>query len=282
MRFFPILAAALSLASFTFAQSPLDADEFDENYEQIVVESEDVEREFSAVGAWPDTNPFGRTLFYHLWDRVSLKIQTATLADVINGERNTIGVLVSNGLDRNVTLLNIAGALYQPDTGALVRNLTAMPYGIEMIEGLKYQLPFAFFSEFNPGELRLTVWVDHLDQGEVLRVIAFDSIIQVVEPEGSWFDFKLISTYLVVSGLVAGLGYVAYLSFVPQPKKKVRKPAVSAPVGTVTASGAGYQEEWIPSHHLKSRKKGGAVSSGDELSGGETSGTDGKKRKGKK
>ncbi|KIK62506.1 hypothetical protein GYMLUDRAFT_502229 [Collybiopsis luxurians FD-317 M1] len=276
MRFFPILAAALSFASFAFAQEDFDFDE-----EQIVVESEDVEPQLLAAGAWPETNPFGH---------------------VVNGEKNTIGVLVENRLNRNITLLNVAGAFYQPESDILVKNLSAMAYGIEMVEGLKLQLPYSFFSEFKPGDLRLSIWVDHLDQvysralyryfvrnqlmfvkqGEQLRVIAFDSIVQIVEPEGSWFDFKLYSTYLVVSAMVAGLGYVAYLSFVPQPKKKSRKPAISGPTGTVTASGAGYQEEWIPSHHLKSRKKGGAVSSGDELSGAETSGTEGNRRKGRK
>jgi len=95
-----------------------------------------------------------------------------------------------------------------------------------------------------------------------------------------------ITTYLVVSAFCGGLVYVAYLSFVPQPKKSKRPPPVSAPVGAVTATGAGgYQEEWIPEHHLRkpktSRKKSGVVSSGDEFSGAETSGTEGK-RKGKK
>jgi hypothetical protein len=95
-----------------------------------------------------------------------------------------------------------------------------------------------------------------------------------------------LSTYLIVLAFVGGLLYVAYLSFVPQ--QKIKKPRdVSAPVGTVTATGAGgYQEEWIPEHHLRkpktSRKNTGALSSGDELSGAETSGTEGKKRKGKK
>jgi hypothetical protein len=70
----------------------------------------------------------------------------------------------------------------------------------------------------------------------------------------------------------------------PQPKQKKRVP-VSAPAPTVTATGAGgYQEEWIPEHHLrkaKARKAGAAVSSADEqsgLSGGEASGTAGKRR----
>lgn len=126
-----------------------------------------------------------------------------------------------------------------------------------------------------------------------------------MEPEISFFDFKLyvhdrfcgsctdtltlssLTTYATVLGLLSALGYFAYTTFAPQPKKTTRKPAVSAPVGTVTASGAGgYQEEWIPEHHLKKGKgkKVGALSSGDELSGlsGTESGAEGRKRKGRK
>lgn len=83
----------------------------------------------------------------------------------------------------------------------------------------------------------------------------------------------------------------------PKPKRS-RKPvsanggkdAISSPVGTVTASGVGgYEEEWIPQHHLKKTRAGkkadGALTSGDEmsnLSGGDTSGGEGRKRKVKK
>jgi hypothetical protein len=101
-----------------------------------------------------------------------------------------------------------------------------------------------------------------------------------------------LSTYAIVAALFGGLLYYAYDTFVPHTKKprtkKTSNVTVSAPVGTVTATGAGgYQEEWIPEHHLrksKSSKKQGAASgtSGDELSAVETSGTEGKRRKGKK
>jgi hypothetical protein len=90
-----------------------------------------------------------------------------------------------------------------------------------------------------------------------------------------------LSTYLIVILSLSGLGYVAYASLfpaTPRRKNKVKKEKVSAPVGTVTATGTGgYEEEWIPAHHLKKKTKAdGAMSSGDESSGPAT------RRRGKK
>lgn len=98
-------------------------------------------------------------------------------------------------------------------------------------------------------------------------------------PEPSW------TTYLIVTGLLGALSFYVYTTLFPQQKKR-KTPAVSAPVGTVTATGAGgYQEEWIPEHHLKKATKkskaSGIATSGDETSGVE-SGTEGRRRKGKK
>jgi hypothetical protein len=97
-----------------------------------------------------------------------------------------------------------------------------------------------------------------------------------------------ISTYLIVIAALAGVSYAAYQAYVPslKPRRK-RTSEVSAPVGTVTATGAGgYQKEWIPEHHLKKAKgkktKDDSVVSSEEVSGGE-SGTEARRtRKGKK
>jgi hypothetical protein len=116
---------------------------------------------------------------------------------------------------------------------------------------------------------------------------SFNRHLSSAYPESS------LSTYLVVSGLFGGLLYFAYLSFVPKTKsRKTRKApsqSVSASIGNVTATGtAGYQEEWIPEHHLRRGKSGKKQSgfasgpSGDELSAGENFGTEGKRRKGRK
>ena len=136
-------------------------------------------------------------------------------------------------------------------------------------------------------------------QGNEYRVSAYEDVVTVVEPESSWFDWQLYvllepefppryadhatswTTYAIVLALFGAGGYFAYLQLAPQPKKG-KAPVVSAPV-TVTATGAGgYQEEWIPEHHLKKTKTRKGDATGDETSGTELSGTEGRKRKGKK
>ncbi|KAF8072023.1 hypothetical protein FPV67DRAFT_914300 [Lyophyllum atratum] len=224
---------------------------------------------------------------------------TATFAEtnlfghVVNGEKNTLLLSVENKSGRNLTLVSVAGSVHQPETDRLVKNLTTTKFGVPLAEGVKMEVPYAFFSEFKPGDIRLNVWLEHAaDDGAKYRVPAYDSVVTIVEPELSILDFKLISTYLMVAAIFGGLSYLAYLNFVPQAKKtrskKTSAPSVSSPVGTVTATGAGgYQEEWIPEHHLRKTKKGaasGAASgpSEDERSGSELSGTEARRRKGRK
>lgn len=89
----------------------------------------------------------------------------------------------------------------------------------------------------------------------------------------------------MVALILGGAGYLTFSSLAPQSKKpRVKKAPVSAPAAEPSTPGAGvYQEEWIPEHHLKkSTKKKGYATSGDELSGAESSGTELKRRKSKK
>jgi hypothetical protein len=91
---------------------------------------------------------------------------------------------------------------------------------------------------------------------------------------------------LVIAAILGGSSYFVYFSLFPPSKKQRAKRQVPTPSSdTVTTAGSstGYQEEWIPVHHLKKGKTSKTATSGDELSGGEASATEGKKRrKGKK
>jgi len=86
-------------------------------------------------------------------------------------------------------------------------------------------------------------------------------------------------------GILGGGGYFAFLSFFPKSKKpKVTAPAgISAPVPLSATNSGGYEEEWIPEHHLKMTKKSAVVTSDAETSGGDVSSKEGpRRRKGRK
>jgi len=229
-------------------------------------------------------------------ERDSLEIvATAVFSDqntfnhVVNGQKNTLTLTVENKSDRNVTLLSVGGALLHPDTNALLKNLTSLKYEVPLLENRQLQLPYTFYSEFRPGDHRLNIWVEHTSVGDKQRVEAYDSIVTIVDPVLSILDLKLLTTYVIVAAFFGGLCYLAYSTYFPPAKhsRSKRTPAVSvSSTSAATATGAGgYQEEWIPEHHLRksksSKKQAGAASgtSADELSPAET---EGKRRKGKK
>jgi hypothetical protein len=47
---------------------------------------------------------------------------------------------------------------------------------------------------FKTGDIKLNIWLEHIIDGERTKVSAFESIVTVVEPELSIFDFKLYVT----------------------------------------------------------------------------------------
>jgi len=259
MRIQSLLIAVALWATTVFAVeivSPVP-----ENEESLDSHAEDPVLAITA--SFPESNPFGH---------------------VVNGEINKLFLNIENKTGKNVTLLYVAGEFLDPATEQLIKAANNVTFGVKLLDTMRTTLPYSFYSELRSGDIKLRVWLEHAIDGEREKISAFDSIVTVVEPELSIFDFKLLSTYAMVLAILGGLGYVAYLSFVPQTKQK-KTATISAPESTATTTGAGgYQEEWIPEHHLrktKARKVGGAASSGDEqsaLSGAEVSGTEGKRR----
>ncbi|TFY60027.1 hypothetical protein EVG20_g7576 [Dentipellis fragilis] len=261
MRVRSLLAAVALLATTAFAVEVSTTP--DEDTVETVVETG--EPNIDVVLSFPESNPFGH---------------------IVNGEQNHVFLNIENKSHRNVTLLTVAGAFHDAQSDKLIKATNNLTYGIYLVEGAKIRLPYSFYSEFKTGDIKLNLYLQHLADGEKYRIPAHESIVTVVEPEFSIFDIKLLTTYATVAALLGGLGYIAYATFAPASAKpkRVGKSTVSAPVGAVKATGAGgYQEEWIPEHHLKKPRKGkGALSSADEQSGAEMSGAEGKRRKGRK
>lgn len=103
------------------------------------------------------------------------------------------------------------------------------------------------------------------------RVGAYEGVVKVIEPPASVFDLKMLATYFVAAATLAGAGYAAYAAYGPgastKGKKTRAKPVAVVPAEPAVVKGSGvYNDEWIPEHHLKSRKKkaDGVLSSGDE------------------
>lgn len=92
--------------------------------------------------------------------------------------------------------------------------MTATRYGKALAAGATTQIPYNFYSEYAPGELGLTVYVDLLLQvsrrkkkrrvnlrllinfflkikDKVSRLVGYNGTITVTDPEGSWFDIQL-------------------------------------------------------------------------------------------
>jgi hypothetical protein len=60
---------------------------------------------------------------------------------------------------------------------------------------------------FRTGDIKLSVWLEHIIDGERKKVSAFDSIVMVVEPELSVFDFKLYVTPFNMLEAVLKVGF---------------------------------------------------------------------------
>jgi len=191
---------------------------------------------------------------------------------IVNGQRNVVSLRIENGSPNNVTIQSALGSLINPQTGNVIKNTSTTPYGFPLDSGGKITLPYSFFSEFKPSEVRFKVYVNYVEEGKNLQLEAYDGLVTVVEPPSSLFDWRLLSTYGFVLALLGGAGYLTYLSFFPAPKKKkvVQVKPTNAMVDTPVTPGSGvYSEDWIPSHHIKKPKgkREGALSSGDEKSG---------------
>jgi len=224
--------------------------------EEAVTETE---LELKVTGSFPSDNPFGH---------------------VVNGERNIINLLIENNTKRGVTLLSVAGSFHHPETDRVLKNTTATKFGVKIKEGGKTPVEYPFYSQFKPGDVRLKVWLEVSDETQH-RVSAYESVVTIVEAEVSLLDWQLWTTYLIVCGILGGGAYLVFDSYVPKPKKsKASAPSeIGAAVPVAATSSGGYEEEWIPEHHLNKTKKSGVVTSDADTSGGEAAGKEGPRRR---
>lgn len=139
---------------------------------------------------------------------------------------------------------------------------------------------------FKPQDLGLTVWVDLKNGKETTRVTAYNQTISVQEPASSSFDVAGILAWVLFLLGVVGLLWLGSLVYFGKDEAKRNKRRGDAELraserkqaaAPVVVKG-GYEEEWIPTQHIKTRK---GVVSDDGTSGAESESKT-RRRKGRK
>lgn len=122
---------------------------------------------------------------------------------LINGHATKAVLDFTNSEPEPVTISLIGGFLSTlqalpadaPPSAAIIRNLTATRYDVEVPAGTKWTLPYTFTTDLNPVDLRLSlIAVVSSKAGNVYQVQAFNETVSVVEPATSIFDPQMYVT----------------------------------------------------------------------------------------
>ncbi|EKD16908.1 uncharacterized protein L3040_001190 [Drepanopeziza brunnea f. sp. 'multigermtubi'] len=206
---------------------------------------------------------------------------------LINGHATKAVLDFTNSEPEPVTIALVRGSLSTlkalpadaPLSAAIVRNLTATRYGVEVPAGTKHTIPYTFTTDMNPIDLRLNlIAVVSSKAGTVYQIQAFNETVSIVEAPTNIFDPQIIFLYLILLAAFVGTLYFAYKSWIetlfPQAKRggkggerakrssggSKKAVPVEEQVSVIGADGPAvttaveaqkaYDESWIPAHHI--------------------------------
>ncbi|CAO3595722.1 unnamed protein product [Absidia cylindrospora] len=160
----------------------------------------------------------------------------------------------------NASIVGVSGKVtLVGDDSKTLRNLPALRYDARLVSKASLELPYEFYSEFAPGELALTVYVDLLADEKPVRIVGYSGNITVTDPESSLFDAQLLFLYAVMAAGVVGILYIVRQAFFGgSTKKPSAKKAAEPTVRAAHRDEKGQMvldESWIPEHHLKNSPK---------------------------
>lgn len=147
---------------------------------------------------------------------------------------------------------------------------------VKTTDGKPLQVPYDFFPEFKPQQvgIEFRLIVNDQQTNKKHNIAAYTGTVTVFEPPKSWFDVQLLSLYVLLAGVFGTTIYWAskhYPGSKTVDKRKQRhsnlqstgKAAagtrgqdVSSATSTATGKTTGYDEDWIPKHHLKQTNSG--------------------------
>ena len=112
---------------------------------------------------------------------------------LVNGKPTQAILSFSNDEPEPITINFAGGSLWTPDFdpagSRLIRNLTAVRYGVEVPAGAKESVPYTITTDMHPQDLRLNIAAVISDHKNVFYTVqAYNSTVSVVEPDTSVFD----------------------------------------------------------------------------------------------
>ncbi|GAO45758.1 hypothetical protein SAICODRAFT_6065 [Saitoella complicata NRRL Y-17804] len=195
--------------------------------------------------------------------------------EVINGAPARVNIAFKN-TDPSEALVvsHVQGAWYdlaKPDI--VVRNMTVSKLNTPVPPTGSLNIPYQFTTDLAPGTLGLLLTVyftSAANPATIFQALAHNATVIISDPPFSIFDPSVLFLYTTLLALMAGIAYYAYGAFIAPPstgKKRstgAKKVAKAEPVEAVapveasagaTTSAKGYDESWIPEHHLRPRSR---------------------------
>ncbi|KAG5357249.1 Increased recombination centers protein 22 [Yarrowia sp. C11] len=181
----------------------------------------------------------------------------------VNGEDVPIELTFTNNEKDAISVVAVGGTFYDLKTDKIVASVQGTQVGPIVVEsGKTGALTHQFETRLDAKVYRNVIQVYIQHGNEVYQVHAFDGPVVIVDPHVSPLSYKFIIAQVVLGITAAALGYYVVTSYaIPyatgtygQEKKPVRAKPV-APAGSGVKMGPkGYDESWIPKHHLQQEK----------------------------
>lgn len=182
----------------------------------------------------------------------------------VNGENVPIELSFANKEKDTVSVVAVGGTFYDLTTDKIVVSVQGTQVGpIKVESGKTAALSHTFETNLDAKLYRAVIQVYIQFGNEVYQVHAYDGPVAIVDPYVSPFSWKFLVAQVVLGLTAAALGYYAVTVYaIPYAtgtygveKKPVRAKPV-APAGSGVKTGPkGYDESWIPKHHLDQDKK---------------------------